>query len=100
MKRITLETIEAINSEFLTPQEVAPYLGCSAYTINKQIESGAQFPFPAYMLGRHVKIPKRPFVNYHKYHMSENIYADDKIKDIVASIIEQILNNSQNKHTT
>jgi len=63
--RVTLEDIEAIPKNMLTPADVAGYLECAPYSINCAAKAG-QLPF-AYMLGTRVKIPKEAFINYHRY---------------------------------
>lgn len=61
--RVTLEQIEALDKDMLVPTDIAPYLGCCAYTINIVTENGKNpFPFPVIRLGRRVKIPKVPFL--------------------------------------
>lgn len=63
MTRVTLEDIEALPKEMLVPADIAPYLGCSAYTINVCTENGQNpFPFPVIRMGRRVRIPKMPFL--------------------------------------
>lgn len=62
-KRVTLEDIDALDKEMLTPADVASYLGVSQYSINIALKRGKNpFPFPAFMIGTRVKIPKHAFV--------------------------------------
>ena len=61
--RVTLEQIEALPKDMLVPTDIAPYLGCCAYTINVVTRDGKNpFPFPIIRLGSRVKIPKMPFI--------------------------------------
>lgn len=60
----TLEEIEAIPKEMLTPIDVASYLGVLPYSINIQCKNGG-LPW-AYLVRTRVKIPKRKFVSYHR----------------------------------
>lgn len=60
---MTLEEIEALPKNMLTPKDVAGYLGCSPYSINLEVrENRNPFPFPVVVLGKYVKIPKIPFL--------------------------------------
>lgn len=60
---VTLKDIEALPKEMLVPTDIAPFLGCSPYTINVATENGKNpFPFPVIRIGRRVRIPKRLFV--------------------------------------
>ena len=62
-KAMTLEEIEALPKDILVPADIAPYLGCSPYTINVSTENGQNpFPFPVIRMGRRVRIPKIPFI--------------------------------------
>ena len=63
---MTLQELEQLETEVLTPHQVAPILGCTPYSINIAVKSGKQFPFPVFMVNRNVKIPKRPFINFMK----------------------------------
>ncbi len=59
----TLEEIEALPKEMLTPSDIAGYIGCHPHAINLQAkECDDPFPFPIIKLGRQVKIPKTPFL--------------------------------------
>lgn len=63
MTKLTLEDIAALPKEMLVPADIAPYLGCSPYTINVCTENGQNpFPFPVIRMGRRVRIPKGPFL--------------------------------------
>lgn len=62
-RNVTLEDIEKLDKEMLVPTDIAPYLGCCAYSINVATEDGKNpFPFPVIRMGRRVRIPKRPFI--------------------------------------
>ncbi len=59
----TLEEIEALPKDMLTPADVAGYLRCDPYAINVRAKKYAQpFPFPVIVIGSRVKIPKFPFL--------------------------------------
>ena len=60
---MTLEDIEKIPKEMLVPTDIAPYLGCSPYTINVATRDGKNpFPFPIIRMGSRVRIPKALFI--------------------------------------
>lgn len=62
-KRVTLEDIEALDKEILVPTDIASYLGVRSYSINLALKKGKNpFPFPAFLVGNRVKIPKGPFI--------------------------------------
>lgn len=62
---MSLEDIEAIPKEILTPRDVAGYLACDPYSINTSCKAG-QLSW-AYMKGTRCRIPKKAFLNFHKY---------------------------------
>ncbi|MDL2289134.1 hypothetical protein LJB83_00020 [Clostridia bacterium OttesenSCG-928-F22] len=67
-KRVTLEDIESIAKEILTPADIAPYLGCDQYSINVQAQNDpAKLGFPVVVHGSRVKIPKQGFVYFMRY---------------------------------
>lgn len=62
---MTLEEMERCDREYLIPREVAEVLGCAPYSINimaKQCPD--QLGFGVVMIGRRVKIPRRPFIKF------------------------------------
>ena len=60
---MTLQELEQLETEVLTPTQVAPILGCHPYTINVATKDGKNpFPFPIIRMGTRVRIPKRPFI--------------------------------------
>ena len=60
---MTLEDLEAMPKDMLTPKDVAPILGCAPYTINVHTMNGNNpFPFPIIRMGSRVRIPKLPFI--------------------------------------
>ena len=61
----TLEEIEQLTDEILYPWHVAKYLGTCENTIN--CAARARLLPWAYKLGKHTRIPKQAFVNWHKY---------------------------------
>lgn len=64
---MTLEQIEAIESEVLTCQQIAPVLGANAYTLHLQaMQDSTKLGFPVICAGSRVKIPKRAFIKFMK----------------------------------
>ena len=59
----TLEEIEVLPKDMLTPADIAGYLQCDPYSINVRVKTHPQpFPFPVIVIGNRVKIPKAPFI--------------------------------------
>ena len=70
---MTLKEIEESTKEVLTCQEVAPVLKCNPATLHMQaIEEPWRLGFPVIVMGRRVKIPRRPFIGFMK--KGETIY--------------------------
>ena len=64
---MTLKELEQLDTEVLTPSQVAPILGCQPYSINVATKDGKNpFPFPIIRLGTRVRIPKTPFLKFMK----------------------------------
>ena len=61
----TLEEIEAIPKNTLTPEDVAGYIGCNPYNINLSVKVGS-IPW-AYQIGNRTVIPKEAFLRFHRY---------------------------------
>lgn len=62
---MTLQELEQLETEVLTPNQVAPILGCQPYTINVATRDGKNpFPFPVIRIGSRVRIPKKPFLKF------------------------------------
>ena len=60
---MTLQELEQLETEVLTPKQVAPILGCQPYSINVAVKDGKNpFPFPVIRMGTRVRIPKTPFL--------------------------------------
>lgn len=60
---MTLEDLEALDREMLTPADVAPILGYNPQTIRTAArEAPWQLKFPFVMIGSRMKIPKTAFV--------------------------------------
>lgn len=65
MHRMTLDEIEAIPAEVLTPAQVAPVLHLDQDTVRDQARTcPARLCFPVIVAGRRVKIPKKSFVKF------------------------------------
>ena len=63
--QMTLQELEQLDTEVLTPKQVAPILGCQPYSINVAIKNGKNpFPFPVIRMGSRVRIPKMPFLKF------------------------------------
>ena len=62
-----LERLEALDKETLTPKDVSKFLGCTPYSINvKAVQCPESIPFPFFMSGRNVKIPRLAFIRWAK----------------------------------
>lgn len=59
------ELKELVKSEkpIITPREAARVLHCTPYLLNLQLKKGT-LPFPAFVVGQRVKIPRVPFLKY------------------------------------
>lgn len=67
MERLTLEQIEALDTEVLTCAQVAPLLQADPNTIRGQAQDRPDLlGFPVICAGRRVKIPRRPFIRFMK----------------------------------
>lgn len=65
MQRMTLDELEALPVEVLTPAQVAPVLCLDQDTIRGQArECPELLGFPVVVAGNRVKIPKRPFLMF------------------------------------
>lgn len=65
MQRMTLDELEALPVEVLTPAQVAPVLHLDQDTIRGQArECPELLGFPVVVAGSRVKIPKRTFVKF------------------------------------
>jgi hypothetical protein len=61
----TLKDIEAIPKDFLTPADVAGYLGCNPNSIRVQAhQDKSQLGFPVIVAGTRIKIPKTAFIHF------------------------------------
>lgn len=66
---MTNQTIKALINDprpVITPQEAADVLQCNRYAINDMVKRG-KCPFPAFMIGSRVKIPRIKFLQYLGY---------------------------------
>lgn len=64
---MTMQDLKTLDREFLLPAEIAPILGCDQYSINLQVQEDKEnginsFPFPTILIGKRVKIPRKPFL--------------------------------------
>lgn len=61
----TLEEIEACGKTMLVPTDVAEYLGCEPYSINRAAKDApGLLGFPIIVMGSRVRIPREGFVRY------------------------------------
>jgi hypothetical protein len=66
---VTLDEIKKSPKDFLLPADIAPLLGCNAYSINVQAHEDIKnhtnsFGFPVCVIGRRVKIPRKAFLKF------------------------------------
>lgn len=62
-----LERLEALDKETLTPKDVSAFLGCNPYSINiRAKQSPESIPFPFFLNGSRVIIPKVAFIRWAK----------------------------------
>jgi hypothetical protein len=66
---MTIEEIRKSDKAMLTPKDVAELIGVTPYTINVQLREDKErgestFPFPAFLVGTRVKIPRLPFLKF------------------------------------
>lgn len=60
---MTIDEIRNSDKVVLTPTDIAPVLGVHPYSINKAKMNGT-LEFPATFIGKNLKIPRIPFLNY------------------------------------
>lgn len=60
---LTLDEIEAMDREMLTPAICAQYERCEAYAINLKAKAG-RLEYPFVLSGNRVKIPKHAYVAF------------------------------------
>ena len=65
---MTLEEIKASEKQYLTPSDVCGVLHCKPYTLNKDVKSGKALPFPHFMIGRWLRIPRITFIKFCEEH--------------------------------
>lgn len=64
---MTLNEIESSTKEVLTCQDVSGVLQCNPATLHMQaMEEPWRLGFPVIVMGRRVKIPRRPFLSFIK----------------------------------
>lgn len=62
-----LERLEALDKETLTPKDVSAFLGCNPYSINVRAKQCPEsIPFPFFLNGSRVIIPKLAFIRWAK----------------------------------
>jgi len=65
---MTLKEVEAMETEILTPDIVARVIGCNPQVIRIQARECPQaLGFPTMIVGKRVKIPKLPFLQFMGY---------------------------------
>ena len=64
---MTLSELEALETEVLTCQQIAPVLMANPATIHLQaVECPEKLGFPVIVMGSRVKIPKKAFIAFMK----------------------------------
>lgn len=64
-KHMTLQDVEAIKREFLTPSQVSKVLGCDQYLISWTAQRHPErLGFPVIVIGNRTKIPKAAFLRF------------------------------------
>lgn len=61
-----IAALVASKKALITPAEAARAMHCAPYLLNVQLKEGAS-PFPAFVVGKRVKIPRIPFLRYLGY---------------------------------
>lgn len=62
---MTIDQLRSSDKTFLTPAEVAPTLGSDPQAIRCQVWADvAKLGFPVVIIGRRIKIPRKPFLEY------------------------------------
>lgn len=62
---MSVDEMKGMSADYLTPKEIAPCLGCTAYAINQQAAADAgKLGFPVIMVGKRVKIPRKAFIRF------------------------------------
>lgn len=62
---MTIDNIKNMSKEILTPNDVAPVLGCDPNMIRYQAKQDIKaLGFPASKIGSRVKIPKNAFIKW------------------------------------
>ena len=62
---MTLQQIEALEKDVLTPEQVAKCLGCDPHFIRLEArQSPERLGFPVICVGTRVKIPRRAFIRF------------------------------------
>ena len=62
---MTVAEIQAYPAEYLTADQIAPILGANPDTIRRQAREAPELlGFPRTVIGRRVRFPKRPFLQF------------------------------------
>ena len=65
---MNITELQDSSKEFLVPEDVAPILGCSPYSINLQARNdAAKLGFSVCVTGTRVRIPRRAFLRWLEY---------------------------------
>ena len=73
MFEMTLEEMRNCSKEVLTPSDVAEVLNVHPYSLNKAKKDGT-LEFKAFFIGKNLKIPRIPFLNYMEVMSDEKKY--------------------------
>ncbi len=65
---MTLEELQSTDKLFLDTSDIAPLLGCKAYSINAQAQQNPdKLGFPVCVAGSRVRIPKDGFLHWMRF---------------------------------
>jgi hypothetical protein len=61
----SIDEVNALEREYLTPRQASGILKCTPYAINIQVKLEPEsLGFPVIILGSRVRIPKKPFIKF------------------------------------
>lgn len=65
---MTMREVLTSTNDFLTPQDIAPIIGCKPYAINQQAkEDPMKLGFPVCVMGTRVRIPRQGFLHWMQF---------------------------------
>lgn len=67
MKAMTLNDLESMNKNMLTPKEASEFLHCNPYFITQQARKDPKvLGFPVVIIGSRTRIPREAFIRFMK----------------------------------